>query len=66
MFLIPILFTGLIIWLFVYLINSASHREVQSGRNSSSKTPLDILNERYARGEIADEEYQRIKRNLQG
>jgi putative membrane protein len=28
------------------------------------KTPLDILNERYAKGEISEDDYQRIKEKL--
>ncbi len=36
-----------------------------TGRHeASSRQPLDILKERYARGEIGDEEYQKIKRDL--
>lgn len=29
------------------------------------KTPLEILKERYARGEISQEEYQEMRRNLE-
>ena len=35
-----------------------------SGGGSGSGHALDILKERYARGEIGEEEYQRIKREL--
>lgn len=35
-----------------------------SGRNSSSR-PLDILKERYARGELNREQYEQMKRELQ-
>jgi len=34
-------------------------------RNSSSKTPLDILKERYAIGEISKEDFERMKQDLQ-
>lgn len=36
-------------------------KSVQPDRQVRDKTALDILNERYARGEISDEEYQRKK-----
>ena len=41
--------------------------EQRSNYGSSSKTDdtaLEILQERYARGEIDEEEYQKMKRNL--
>ena len=34
-------------------------------RSSSAKSPLKILQERYARGEIDDEEFQRKRRELE-
>jgi len=34
-------------------------------RISSGKTPLDILKERYAKGEISKEEFDRMKKDLQ-
>ena len=37
----------------------------QEDRREGSKTPLDILNERYARGEITREEYQAIREDLE-
>lgn len=45
-----------IIALIRYLQQSA-----RPDRQVTVKTALDILNERYARGEISDEEYQRKK-----
>lgn len=35
-----------------------------AGDGDRGRQPLDILKERYARGDIGDEEYQRIKREL--
>lgn len=36
-----------------------------NGGGAEPKTALDMLQERYARGEIDREEYERIKRDLQ-
>lgn len=36
-----------------------------SGSSGSSKRPLEILQERYARGEITREEYERMRHDLQ-
>jgi putative membrane protein len=46
-----------IIYLIRYLGQDARDRQ-------QSKTPLDILKERYARGEIDKEEFERRKRDL--
>lgn len=35
-------------------------------RNAPRKTPLDILQERYARGEIERDEYEQKRRDLEG
>ena len=35
-----------------------------SGGPTESETPLDILNRRYARGEITKDEYDRMKQDL--
>jgi putative membrane protein len=61
--LFTILLWGLIIFGTVELVRYI----VRSERGSSSgkdKTPIDILNERYAKGEINKEEFEEKKKDL--
>lgn len=37
-----------------------------SARSASERNPVDILKERYARGEIGTEEFEQMKRRLAG
>ena len=46
-----------IIWIFFKLMN-------QDKQVSNNQTPLDLLNERYAKGEIDKQEYEEKKRDL--
>ncbi|ALO17279.1 SHOCT domain-containing protein [Salinivirga cyanobacteriivorans] len=46
-----------IIWVFFKFMN-------QDKKVSNNKTPLDLLNERYAKGEIDKQEYEEKKRDL--
>ena len=58
---IMVLFWGAIIWLVISLINA--------GTRKSEETPesaLDILKKRYARGEITQEQYHEMEKNLTG
>lgn len=51
----------------IALIAWALHRGTgrhEGERSPQGKTPLDILKERYARGEIGKEEYDRIRQDL--
>ena len=50
----------LLIWFLVALIRSFGGDK----RNTHEKSPLDILNERYARGEIGTEEYEERRKKL--
>jgi putative membrane protein len=38
----------------------------QTGPAQTSQTPLEILEARYARGEISREEYEQVRRDLKG
>jgi putative membrane protein len=57
-----LLFWGLIILGIAALVKILWQ---SNGSGTKSKTALDILQERYARGEIDREEYERIKHDLQ-
>lgn len=48
----------LAIWLILKAVNQSSRT------TNSDKTPLDILNDRYARGEIDKQEYEQRKNDL--
>lgn len=57
-------------WLLIILGIIALLRWLGMGGNGSRdtprKTPLEILQERYARGEIEREEYEQKRRDLEG
>ncbi len=56
-----VLFWGAIIALVVWGIKKLTERGPEAG---GRKEPLDIARERYARGEITKEEFDRIKKDL--
>lgn len=67
MFIVPLLFIALIIGIFVFLLRSIHSNPSDNTVINNSlvlNKPLEILNERYAKGEIAEEEYLKIRRNL--
>lgn len=49
---------ALVVALAVYLV------KLSGGRSTTEKNALDILKERYARGEIKRDEFEQIKRDL--
>ena len=49
---------GVVVYLFV---NRSSHQQFFS---QQKETPLDILKRRYARGEITQQEYEQMKREI--
>lgn len=53
-----VVFWGAIAWVIVTLIRQRSPEPQQPGEGTPS-SPLRILDERFARGEIDDEEYRR-------
>lgn len=52
-----------IIWLVVWTVRRLSGNA--PGGQAPARTPLDVLKERYARGEISREEFEQMKRDLQ-
>ncbi|MBU4121702.1 MAG: SHOCT domain-containing protein, partial [Proteobacteria bacterium] len=50
--------------LLIYFIVQAQKTKGQTPTQNES--PLDILKRRYAKGEIAREEYERMKKDLEG
>lgn len=57
------LFWIVIVVLAVWLVIHLTRRTAGS---SSQQNALDILNQRYARGEISKEEYERMKKDISG
>ena len=57
-----ILFWGVIIGVVVFVMrNAGNNTEAREG----DKTPLNILKQRYARGEIGKDEFEQKKRDLE-
>jgi putative membrane protein len=54
----------IVIGLLIYFIVQAQKTKGQTPTHNES--PLDILKKRYAKGEIAREEYERLKKDLEG
>ena len=59
---------GMILWLVILALIIAGVvwlvRSQPIGRNRRRSTGLDVLDERYARGEITRDEYLRMKRDM--
>ena len=71
--LMMLLFWGVLIALVVLVVrgltggasSTANNTDVGATRREVGATPLEILQARYARGEISREEYETIRRDLQ-
>ncbi len=57
---------GLILVLAVFYLVFQHPRSSTEQRDRVSDTPFEVLQKRYARGEISREEYQRMKEDLKG
>lgn len=63
--LIPILFLIALVYFLGWLPQSRRQKPVSRYYdNASDSRPLDVLKERYARGEVTKEEYQEMRREL--
>jgi putative membrane protein len=63
--LMMLLFWGVLIALIVLAVRWLSDSRSGAGGSAGRRDPLEILRERYARGEIDDEEFERRKRLLE-
>jgi putative membrane protein len=64
MILVGLIFWGCIIGLIIWGITRLTKHEAPAG--AIKQTPLDIARERYARGEITREQFEQIKKDLNG
>ncbi len=68
--LMMVLFWGIVIAVVVWAIQSLTRRDQGSTsaqeRGSARPAPLDVAKERYARGEIGREEFEQIRKDLEG
>lgn len=64
MIIMMILFVGLIIFGIYWLSKTSNQRNTGYSQLHQADRSLEILNERYAKGEISDEEYSKMKAEL--
>ena len=61
------MFFGLLFWILIIVVAYLLIKwlvEQNKTRNSEEKSALDIARERYARGEITEEEFEEMKKRL--
>ena len=56
-----ILFALIVVIIIFAIVNDTKYKD---GSGRFEKTSLDIIKERYAKGEISEEEFEKMKRNL--
>lgn len=61
-----VLFWGVVVFGIVWLVRSGTRKGEGQTRSCDGETALDILDKRYARGEITKEEYMEMKQTLKG
>lgn len=59
-----LLFVLLVVGLVMYVLGWRPRGMNFPGQQDQNKSPLDILKERYARGEISREQYEEIRKEL--
>ncbi|MHB1421054.1 MAG: SHOCT domain-containing protein [Bacillota bacterium] len=60
--LIPLLLLGAVIY---WAVKAGTQHITPSGQQTPSRRPVEIANERYAKGEISSEQLEEIRNNLQ-
>lgn len=60
-----LLFWGLILWGGIVLVRKMSQRNQDVRSLTTTRTALDILKERYAKGEISRDEYESMKKDIE-
>ena len=60
-----LLIWGLLIAGIIYLFRFFSSRRKSTPSEQPERTPLDILKVRYAKGEISEEDFNRMKEDLE-
>lgn len=65
-----LIFWGIVIWVIIFLIKGSHGKGHMCGHDheheghEKENTPLEILKERYAKGEIDKKEFEEIKKDL--
>ncbi len=66
MSLFMVVFWGLVIWAVVMLVRYSTARRPEHGDSEPRPDPEKILDERFARGEINEDEYRKRREVLRG
>ena len=65
MWLFWIVVLGAVVWGVLAALKGGERRGAPGGGSADTRTPLEILKERYARGEIDREEFEERKKTLE-
>lgn len=61
-----IVVVGLVVWLFWSVVNQNNRNKMERpGGTDTTQSALDIVKQRYARGEITKEQFEEMRHNLE-